>query len=267
VSKLLIPNTTQVPNVFLDKIMPLLSAGPLKVLLAIARFTYGFQRRSDKIGFKQLGKATGLSRRSAIEAVKFLGELIHVKPGGPGKGANEYSLNLDITEAQLLALNQRTKAAGGEAGCTSEAGYTSAIQRKKVVKQAAPFQTKYSKPNNRAELDKPIPDSVPNKRGRKRTQPDPAVFAAFERFWQGYPRRVGRQDALKAWLKLNPSPALTEAIITATARYGDEVRNTEAKYIKHPTTWLNARRWEDEPSSANSHLLDPKSRKETFINA
>ena len=115
VSRLLIPNTTQVPNVLLDKVMPLLPPGPLKVLLVIARFTYGFQRDSDKIGFKQLAEAAGLTRRSAINAVKFLGDLINVKLGGPGRGANEYSLNLNVSEAQLLAL--RTKG-GSEAGCT-----------------------------------------------------------------------------------------------------------------------------------------------------
>jgi phage replication O-like protein O len=117
-SKLLIPNTTQVPNVLLDKVMPLLPAAPLKVLLAIARLTYGFQKRSHKIGFTQLAKLTGLKRRSAIRAANFLGDLIHVKTGGPGRGANEYSLNLDITESQLAALSERCKA-GSDAGVTS----------------------------------------------------------------------------------------------------------------------------------------------------
>ena len=214
-SKLLIPNSTQVPNVLLDKVMPLLPAGPLKVLLVIARFTYGFQKGSDKIGFKQLGKATGLSRRSAIEAVKFLGELIHVKPGGPGKGANEYSLNLDITEAQLLALNQRSKAAGGEAGCTSEADCTSAAQRKEVVKQAAPSQTNISKPIREKKSEKVISAFVsinadpksgvdkqllldPTPKKKKRTPPNPATLEAFNRFYQAFPRHVARQDALEA---------------------------------------------------------------------
>jgi Bacteriophage replication protein O len=138
VSKLLIPNTTQVPNILLDKVMPLLPEAPLKALLVIARFTYGFQKYSDKIGFGQLAKATGLERRSVIRAVKFLSDLIRVKVGGPGIGANEYSLNLDITEAQFLALNQRRKKTASDPSDTSDSADTSDFGGKKVVTPVTP---------------------------------------------------------------------------------------------------------------------------------
>jgi len=151
--------------------MPLLPPGPLKVLLVIARFTYGFQRDSDKIGFKQLAEAAGLIWRSAINAVKFLGDLINVKLGGSGWGANEYSLKLNVSEAQLLAL--RTKG-GSEAGCTSE------IQRKEVVKQAAPSQTKYSKPSI----------GVSQKRSRpNRLKGDPRIKEFIDWFAPEYTKR------------------------------------------------------------------------------
>ena len=149
-SRLLIPNTTQVPNIFLDKVMPLLPEAPLKVLLVIARFTYGFQKRSDRIGYGQLAKTTGLERRTVIRAVKFLGNLIHVKPGGPGKGPNEYSLNLDITEAQLLALNQRKNSVGSDSGVTSDRTDTSDFVGKEIVTPVSPFQTNISKPKREA---------------------------------------------------------------------------------------------------------------------
>jgi hypothetical protein len=61
-NKLLIPNTTQIPNVVLDDLMPQLSGSELKVLLAIVRKTYGWQKRSDKISFTTLRQLTGLSR-------------------------------------------------------------------------------------------------------------------------------------------------------------------------------------------------------------
>ena len=107
-NKLLIPNTTQVPNVLLDEVIPKLTSGPVRVLLAIIRLTYGFQKSSDRISQRALAKKTGLSRRRVIDGVKSLGNIIKVTPGKKGlktwEGANEYSLNLDISTGQLDAL-------------------------------------------------------------------------------------------------------------------------------------------------------------------
>lgn len=40
----LIPNFTPIPNIVLEKLMPGLSKAALKVLLAVARKTYGFHK-------------------------------------------------------------------------------------------------------------------------------------------------------------------------------------------------------------------------------
>ena len=141
-NKLLIPNTTQVPNVFFDRLLALLPAAPLKIYLAITRKTYGFQKTSDQIGNKQLSTATGLSRSSVIRAVQFLGDLLTIKPGGPGKGANVYSLNLDLTEAQIELLKRRASSAGA----TSSADDTSVKQNAQVVSPVSPIKTNISKP-------------------------------------------------------------------------------------------------------------------------
>src|SRR5437016_781097 len=95
-SRLLIPNTCQVPNVLLDEVIPRLPLGAVRVLLAIVRLTYGFGKASDRISYTQLSKATRLSRRKVIDGVRVLGDIVTVQPGAKGRGANEYSLNLNI---------------------------------------------------------------------------------------------------------------------------------------------------------------------------
>ena len=75
-NRILIPNTCQVPNVLLDEVMPRISGSSLKVLLAIVRKTYGFQKQADKISFRQLQKLTGLSRDAVNRAIKELGDLL-----------------------------------------------------------------------------------------------------------------------------------------------------------------------------------------------
>ena len=76
--------------------------------------------------------------------------------------------------------------------------------------------------------------------------------AAFSRWWAAYPRKVGKADALKAWLKLKPDPAVQTTILEAVARqrtWPQWVKNG-GQFIPHPATWLNGRRWEDEEPSA-----------------
>jgi DNA-binding MarR family transcriptional regulator len=87
---------------------------------------------------------------------------------------------------------------------------------------------------------------------RKRKQPDPAQAEAFQRFYQAYPRHIGRKPALAAWLKIDPDPLLTEKIMTAVARYAGEIKGTEQRFILHPATWLNQERWTDEHNGSGA---------------
>lgn len=96
-------------------------------------------------------------------------------------------------------------------------------------------------------------ESSSNKRSKKLTRPDPAALAAFDGFYLAYPRHVDRIKALQAWTELNPTPELVGVIMAAMERYAAEVQSSEAKYIKHPATWLNAKPWTDEPQGGNGH--------------
>ncbi len=75
---------TQVPDVFFDFLMPRLTGAELKVLLYVARRTFGFKKKRDDISFSQicsgittregkvLDEGTGLSKSTAQIAVKGL---------------------------------------------------------------------------------------------------------------------------------------------------------------------------------------------------
>ena len=51
-------------------------------------------------------------------------------------------------------------------------------------------------------------------------------------------------------------------IINAVEQYAKEVRETEPRFILYAATWLNGRRWEDEPAggpaNGNSHAKPPE---------
>jgi len=109
VSRLLVPNTTQVPNVLIDEVMLKLPPSAFRVLLVIVRKTYGFQKLADRISFSQLQTLTGLSREGVSNGVKALKQLVKIKSGGKGRGANEYSLNLDISTGQLVRISDQSE--------------------------------------------------------------------------------------------------------------------------------------------------------------
>lgn len=71
----------------------------------------------------------------------------------------------------------------------------------------------------------------------------------FLKFWEAYPRKTAKGQALKAW----PGDELAEKILAALSwqvpTWG------EIQYVKHPATWLNARCWEDEKPSQSAGPL------------
>lgn len=77
----------------------------------------------------------------------------------------------------------------------------------------------------------------------------PTPQGGFDVFWKSYPRKVGKPVAFKAWNKQKPDLAL---VLTALAwqRTSEQWARDNGQFIPHPSTYLNQRRWEDEPPSA-----------------
>lgn len=101
---------------------------------------------------------------------------------------------------------------------------------------------------------------------------NPVLEASFNRFWEAYPRKTAKQQAFKAWAKLNPDSELVERIIAAIERQkqSDQWKRDNGQFIPYPTTWLNGGRWEDEVQTAvnpisNGNNNDNPPEKESFF--
>lgn len=70
----------------------------------------------------------------------------------------------------------------------------------------------------------------------------------FTAFWKAYPRKVGKEAAKKAFLKLKVTDAQLDAMLAAieAQKHSSQWQRDAGQYIPHPTTWLNQGRWEDE---------------------
>jgi hypothetical protein len=75
---------------------------------------------------------------------------------------------------------------------------------------------------------------------------------AFSIFWKTYPRKDSKVPAQKAYDKLNPSAELQQQILDAVQRFKgcDQWVREGGKFIPFASTWLNQKRWEDEPMAA-----------------
>lgn len=72
----------------------------------------------------------------------------------------------------------------------------------------------------------------------------------FEEFWAAYPKKQDKQNALKAWKKLNPDAETQRKMILAiqAQRASPQWQKDGGQFIPLPSTWLNGRRWEDQPT-------------------
>jgi hypothetical protein len=94
----------------------------------------------------------------------------------------------------------------------------------------------------------------------KKTSSSPAPPSMeFDTFWAQYPRKVGKQAAIKAYAR---SLKLTtpDKIIAGVKLLKTETVGKDADFIPHPASWLNAGRWDDEPSTGKPAMASPWSK-------
>ena len=79
------------------------------------------------------------------------------------------------------------------------------------------------------------------------TQLNPLV-SGFAEFYAAYPNKVSGAKAAAAWRskRLDAEAEAILADVKASTALGGRWSNTDRKFIPHPTTYLNGRRWEDE---------------------
>lgn len=71
----------------------------------------------------------------------------------------------------------------------------------------------------------------------------------FDEFWQTYPRRAGKAAARKAWDRLSRTVG-QQVMLDGARRLAADPNlpsKDEARFIPHPSTWLNAAGWDDDP--------------------
>lgn len=183
--------------------------------------------------------------RYLLRSLEKSGELSIAQNAGI-HGSNLYRINLDALGLQ--------HSAGGQ----SLAGLQhSAATPAKDCPQ--PLQHSAAKPSvNHQEP----PTACDAKKQRRICSPSSSESTddGFATFWEQYPKKAAKPQALKAWKKINPTGQTFANLIAGLEhqKAGEQWRKDGGKFIPHPATWLNGRRWEDEALSSNQTLAQAR---------
>lgn len=126
--------------------------------------------------------------------------------------------------------------------------------------QAAPLPTKMSGPSRQKCQDPPDKNvgknninnnnitPLPPKGAGARGASDPEKDEAFMTFWKLYPKKKNRPLAYRSWRRQKAGQVLDQ-VLAALERDKQSRQWTKdsGEFIPYPSTWLNARPWEDEP--------------------
>ena len=98
-----------------------------------------------------------------------------------------------------------------------------------------------------------------NKSKNKNIDIDNIYLVDFEAVWKLYPKKQGKENAKKSYLKARKEGVSQEDIIKGIEKYIAQIKRqkTETRYIKHGSTWFNQRCWEDEyDTSGRNNTID-----------
>lgn len=160
---------------------------------------------------------------------------------------------IDQRQAEKERSQRRRSAAAGSSSGTDNDHRPTAGQPPDDHEKAAGRvdQTRASK--TREDNAPPSPSGEGDTEAKK-----PTIEVRFDEFWSSYPKKVGKQYALKAWKRIKPDAALHERIMKAVdaQKRGDQWRRDNGRYIPNPATWLNGGYWDNEPEGVSSDAVD-----------
>lgn len=243
---------TRIANELLDEIVRFNFTGrQQKILLAVIRKTYGYNKKADDISLKQFEDMTGIARRHVCVTIKELTSM-NVLKVHDGKHANHISLNKNYSHWGVPKLGTDVPKIG-----TPKIG--TGVPETGTPNLGIPESGTGCSQNGNGSVPKSGTEAFLNREPQKTTPKDnskdnskiktPAVAVDpnFEKFWLAYNYKIGKHKALKVWKSINPDAELVEKIVKAAEFYA--YAKNGSPYYKHAETWLRNHHWEDDPDA------------------
>ncbi len=185
-----------------------------QVLWVILRKTYGWHKKDDWISLSQFCLATGVKKPNVCRALsKLITKNIIIKKDNGNEITYQFQKDFDKWNplSKKITLSKKIMP---------------------VIKK------------DKESLSKMIPTK---ENYTKETITKENISSDFVTFWNIYPKKVGKKEALKAWNKAKDKPIIgkIKEIIEKQKKSEQWVRDG-GQYIPNPSTWINQGRWDDE---------------------
>lgn len=130
-----VPNSSSIPNIFFDYWMPKLSPAEFKVLMCVARKTYGWHKDFDLISLKQIEKMTGLNKSGIVKNVSNLVQRgiltkLKSKTSDGDDAPNRYGINVSFGGEVVYSVDR-----GGSLLSRQGVVYSVDTQKKESTKE------------------------------------------------------------------------------------------------------------------------------------
>lgn len=119
----ILPNSFQTPNFFVDECMSLLTGNEYKCLSFVARKTFGWQKRSDRISKSQIAAATGMNQETvdrSMNALMRFGLVIRVAENNLSNAGVEWALQTNDELIRFDLLHERLNGLVGKHNSRTE---------------------------------------------------------------------------------------------------------------------------------------------------
>jgi phage replication O-like protein O len=236
---------TKIANELLEVVMQQKFNGTqFKLIMAVWRFTYGFNRKEHELSLSFLSKATGIHKQQVkTELAKLIEQnVIKVTSESTYTASRKLSFNKDHDKWKDLQEVKQHTVSESSTTTVSEDTYTTVSELTTTTVSESTYQERKDKENIKENINK-----------------------GFEEFWILYPRKVKKQDAMNRYKTQVKNQKVHERIIEGLKLYLKEIERdgTQEKYIMHPSTFLNQKKYldeteeQDKPSQSIVSQIDP----------
>ena len=227
------------------KALRTLGLKPLEYLILNEILSYNLQDLEYTGSYGYICKEFNVTAPTAIKALKSLTEKGYItKTDSNGRKMSIYQIDVNKIKTSLsnsketLGLETSTvKKLYGNSKETLGFNSKETLPNKNII-----YKTIY-KNNLYGQTD--VRPTGSNK--NKNEQTLKIITDMFNKFWEAYPKKVKKSVAFKKWKTLKPSEKLFKDIMRALKNQKESYdwQKENGRFIPHPTTWLNQRRWED----------------------
>lgn len=196
------------------------TATELKIILLVARCTYGFSRKEYTLSLSYIARGIGVSKRYVSSSVSKLIEdnVLRI--------VKEHT----DTQSRIIKINKN---------------YETWLNRT-TVQQMNSNSTVEPRNNTTDEVQFNTTDEVQfNQKNNNKTNIKQYIDH-FDTFWSLYPKKVAKSTAEKSFKKLKVNDELIIKILNSLEIQKQSKQWQDRQYIPNPSTWLNQKRWEDE---------------------